>query len=69
MGIIAADEEYALYAELNRGLAALRRGGFGDVDLAANIARGLRPRVEKDGAPHRPDVSAIARLKKEIANR
>ena len=61
--------EWALYADLNLALAALRRNGFGDVDLAANIARGLVPRVEKDGSPHRPDVSAIARLNKEIANR
>lgn len=66
MGIIATDEEYALYAELNRALTALLRGGFGDADLAANIARGLVPRVEGDGTPHRPDVAAIALLRKEI---
>lgn len=69
MGIIAADEEYVLYAELNRALVALRRNGFGSVDLAATIARRLEARVEKDGSPHRPDVAAIARLKKEIARR
>jgi len=61
--------EYALYAELNRALSALRRNGFGDQDLAARIARRLEPRVEKDGSPHRPDVAAIARLRKEIASR
>lgn len=61
--------EWALYASLNEALAALRRNGPGDQELAASIARGLEARVDKDGLPRRPDVSAIARLKKDLAAR
>lgn len=62
MSAFARNEEHVLYEAINRGLVALRRG---DWALADTIARGLQPRI-KDGQPHRPDVSAIDRYKKEI---
>lgn len=62
MSAFARNEERVLYEAINRGLVALRRG---DWALADKIARDLQPRI-KDGQPVHPDVSAIARYKKEI---
>lgn len=62
MSAFARNEEHILYEAINRGLVALRRGDWGRAD---SIARELQPRI-KDGQPHRPDVSAIDRFKKEI---
>ena len=57
-----ASEEEALYHALNTGLRCLRGG---DVAGANRVLAGIEPRMVKK-KPHRPDVVAIARLKKEI---
>ena len=60
---IADPAEEALYDELNRGLAALRRG---DVGAAMLVLSRVSPRVLGKKI-HRADAAAIARLEKEIA--
>lgn len=60
---IAGPAEEALYEELNRGLAALRGGDLAGAMLV--LAR-VQPRMVRKKA-HWPDVSAIARLEREIA--
>lgn len=62
MAALVDPNEWVLYAAINRGLVALRRG---DWALADTIARGLTPRMDKE-EPNRPDAAAIARFKKEI---
>ena len=57
-----ASEEEALYHALNMGLRCLRGG---DVAGANRVLAGIEPRMVKE-KPHRADVAAIARLKKEI---
>ena len=59
---IASSEEEALYEALNRGLRCLRGD---DVAGANRVLAGIEPRMVKN-KPHRSDVAAIARLKKEI---
>lgn len=62
MGRFASEYEYTMYAQINRALEAVRAGDWG---LADKIARGLAPGM-REGKPYQPDVSAIARLLREI---
>ena len=60
---IADPAEESLYEELNRGLAALRRG---DVGAAMLVLSRVSPRVVRKKV-HRADAAAIALLEQEIA--